>query len=572
MRRFLATIIPVVLLVSMASLRAIDLRTARADQLRAAEARAATLVEMTSTYLGETFTSTDATLRQLVIQARRIGGPGAPSSEWLPVLQVARAGLPVGAITISDANGTIRHSTQPTIVGQSRRSEATFRALMATGADVLIAGAPFQISVPAPDGSRLIIPIGRKLFDDEGRVTGTVVVSFIPGAAQKFLRSVDVGVQGTVWVFHPDGVLMYREPSGPERTGDRVSEHPVFAAARRNRNGLLQSSLDASGPVKLTAYRTRENPPLITAVSLDETEVLRPWRRETLRVGFFFALLAAMLLTVQLLLVREMGARSAALGREQRAREQAEHANAVKDQFLMTLSHELRTPLTAIRGWARMLALGVVDEPRRAKAVDAIERNALAQERLIEDLLDVSRITGGNLPLNIQPLQIAKVAQHALDTMRPTAEAKGVQLLCAIDDEAGAVSGDPERLQQVVWNLLSNAIKFTPTGGRVLLEVHARKGSEIQIAVSDTGVGISTQFLPRVFERFQQEDSSTTRTHGGLGLGLSIVRSLVELHGGQVHVSSDGIGRGARFEVTLPAAAQVGAPQPAIGGLRSEEA
>src|SRR6185436_7146127 len=193
MRRFLATIIPVLLLVSMAGLRAIDLRTARADQVRAAEARAANLAEVTSTYLGETFASTDATLRQLVVQARRIGGPGAPSSEWIPVLQVARAGLPIGAISITDAYGTIKHSTQPTIVGQSRRDEATFRSLMQTGADVLIAGAPFPIPVPGPDGGRFVIPLGRKLFDDEGRVTGTVVVSFIPGVPQQFLRSVDVG-------------------------------------------------------------------------------------------------------------------------------------------------------------------------------------------------------------------------------------------------------------------------------------------------------------------------------------------------------------------------------------------
>ena len=373
-------------------------------------------------------------------------------------------------------------------------------------------------------------------------------------------------------MFHPDGVLMYREPSGPEHTGDRVSEHPVFMAARRDGSGLLHAAVIPDGPIKLTAYRTRENPPLITAVSLDEAEVLQPWRRETLRVGLFFALLTAMLLTVQLLLVREMGARSAALAREKRAREQAEHANSVKDQFLMTLSHELRTPLTAIRGWARMLALGAIDEHKRLKAIDTIERNALAQERLIEDLLDVSRISGGNLPLNIQPLQIAKIAQQALDTLRPTAEAKGVQLQSVIDDEAGAISGDPERLQQVLWNLLSNAIKFTPAGGRVLLEVHARTGSEIRIAVSDTGVGISKEFLPRVFERFQQEDASTTRAHGGLGLGLSIVRSLVELHGGRVNVHSDGIGRGARFEVVLPAPAHIDAPPRPIGELRGEEA
>jgi signal transduction histidine kinase len=569
MRRLLATVIPVVLLVSMAGLRAVDLRRARADLLRLAEERAANLADMTSTYLGETFTSTDAALRQLAIQSQRIGGPEAPDSKWLPILQVARAGLPVGAISVTDVFGTITHSAQPAIVGSSRRDDSTFRALMQSREDVLIAGAPFRTISPSLTGARLIIPIGRKLFDANGRVTGTVVVSFIPGVPRDFLRSVDVGARGTVWVFHPDGVLFYQEPSESDRTGDRVVEHPVFVAAQRNRNGLLHAPVAPDGAVKLTAYRTRDNPPLITAVSLDEEEVLSAWRRETRRVGLFFGLLAGLLIIVQLLLVREMGARSVALTREQHARQEAEHANALKDQFLMTLSHELRTPLTAIRGWARMLALGAVDEARREKAIDAIERNALAQERLIEDLLDVSRIAGGNLPLNVQDVHIAKVAHLAVDTVRPVAEAKGVQLQSAIDDEAGVVSGDPERLQQVIWNLLSNAVKFTPAGGRVLLEVQARRSAEIAIVVSDTGVGISTEFLPRAFERFQQEDATTTRSHGGLGLGLSIVRSLVELHGGRVQVHSDGIGRGARFEVILPVVTQ---PQPSIGALRSEEA
>jgi signal transduction histidine kinase len=572
MRRLLVTVIPVMLLVSMAGLRAVDLRRTRADLIRLADARAANLADMTSTYLGETFASTDAALRQLAIQSQRIGGPDAPDSKWLPILQVARAGLPVGAISVTDANGIITHSAQPAIVGSSRRDDSTFRALMQTTEDVLIAGPPFRTISGSLTGARLIIPIGRKLFDASGRVIGTVVVSFIPGVPRDFLRSVDVGARGTVWVFHPDGVLLYQEPSTTDRAGDTVVDHPVFMAARRNGTGLLHAPVGTDGVVKLTAYRTRDNPPLITAVSLDEQEVLSNWRQETTRVGLFFGLLAGLIVVVQLLLVREMGARSVALAREQNARQEAEHANAVKDQFLMTLSHELRTPLTAIRGWARMLAIGAVDEGRRIKAIDAIERNALAQERLIEDLLDVSRIVGGNLSMNVQTVQIAKVAHLALETVRPTAEAKGVQLQSTIDEEAGAVSGDPERLQQVVWNLLSNAVKFTPAGGRVLLDVHARRGSEIAIVVTDTGVGISTEFLPRAFERFQQADATTTRSHGGLGLGLSIVRSLVELHGGRVSVRSDGIGHGATFEVVLPAAQPATATQPSIGALRSEEA
>src|SRR5262249_53948270 len=201
---------------------------------------------------------------------------------------------------------------------------------------------------------------------------------------------------------------------------------------------------------------------------------------------------------------------SEALAREQAARRDAEAASSIKDQFLMTLSHELRTPLTAICGWAQMLAQNVVNEAGRVKAVQAIERNARMQQRLVEDLLDLSRIAVGTLPLNHQPADVARVAQLALDTVRPAADAKGVQLAADLQSDAGTVSGDAERLQQVVWNLLSNAVKFTPAGGRVSLAVHRVDGSHVRIVVSDTGVGISSKFLPRVFHRFPQEDASAT--------------------------------------------------------------
>ncbi len=186
------------------------------------------------------------------------------------------------------------------------------------------------------------------------------------------------------------------------------------------------------------------------------------------------------------------------------------------------------------------------------------------QQRLVEDLLDLSRIVVGTLPLNHQPVDVARVAQLALDTVRPVADLKGVQLISNLQSDAGTVSGDAERLQQVVWNLLSNAVKFTPAAGRVSLAVQRVDGSHVRIAVSDTGVGISSTFLPRIFERFAQEDASTTRAHGGLGLGLSIVRSLVEMHGGTVTVSSDGRDRGSRFEVTLPTLAETVVEEPAL--------
>ena len=226
------------------------------------------------------------------------------------------------------------------------------------------------------------------------------------------------------------------------------------------------------------------------------------------------------------------------------------HSEARQREFLLSVSHELRTPLTAVRGWARMLALGTLDAQQR-RAVEVIERNAHAQERLIGDLLDMSRVMSGKLPLTLQAVAVADVAQRALDTVRPGAEAKGLQLQGDLDPGTGLVSGDPERLQQAVWNLLANAVKFTPAGGRVRLEVR-RAGDQAQIEVSDTGIGISPDFLPHVFDRFRQEDAGTTREHGGLGLGLAIARSLVEMHGGTLQAHSEGSGRGATFIIRLP--------------------
>jgi PAS domain S-box-containing protein len=239
------------------------------------------------------------------------------------------------------------------------------------------------------------------------------------------------------------------------------------------------------------------------------------------------------------------------LTREQQARQDAEAANRLKDEFLATLSHELRTPLNAIMGWAHLLRTGGLDETTSARALETIDRNAKAQNQLINDILDVSRIITGKLHLSAQPLDPGPVVEAALDTVRPAAEAKEIQLESSLAPSVGTVSADPDRLQQVVWNLLSNAIKFTPKGGRVQVRLR-RVDDEAVIVVTDSGPGISPEFLPHVFERFRQGDASTTRSHVGLGLGLAIVRHLVELHGGSVEASSAGEGQGATFSVHLP--------------------
>jgi signal transduction histidine kinase/ActR/RegA family two-component response regulator len=242
------------------------------------------------------------------------------------------------------------------------------------------------------------------------------------------------------------------------------------------------------------------------------------------------------------------------LASERDARTAAESANRLKDEFLSTVSHELRTPLTAIKGWAAMLRAGRLDAAQVDRALETIERNAMSQKQIIDGLLDVSRIITGRMCLDVAPLKLGSVIEAAIEAVHPAAEAKGIHLSAMLDSTAETVWGDAERLQQVVWNLLSNAVKFAPKGGHVEVRLE-RADSHVEIAVADNGRGIKPEFLPYVFERFRQEDSGMNRQQGGLGLGLAIVRHLVELHGGTVHAASDGPDKGATFTVSLPIAA-----------------
>ena len=236
---------------------------------------------------------------------------------------------------------------------------------------------------------------------------------------------------------------------------------------------------------------------------------------------------------------------------ERAARTELERASRLKDEFLLTLSHELRTPLNAILGWSMLLSKGMMDAAKTAQALNTIERNVRVQGQLIDDLLDMNRIISGKLRLNVQRVELAAAIEAALETVRLSAEAKNIRLQKILDPRAGIVSGDPSRLQQIIWNLLSNAIKFTPKGGRVQV-VLERVNSHVESSVIDTGQGIKPEFLSYVFDRFRQADASTTRQHGGLGLGLAIAKHLTELHGGSISVKSAGEGKGATFIVALP--------------------
>jgi len=250
--------------------------------------------------------------------------------------------------------------------------------------------------------------------------------------------------------------------------------------------------------------------------------------------------------------------RSELFAREQAARQEADRANRLKDEFLATISHELRTPLNAILGWVQLLRTGRLDADARERALETIERNARAQSELIEDLLDMSRIISGKLNLDVQDVNLANVIGEAIEAVGLAAEAKAIQLTAETDPSLGTVRGDPTRLQQVVWNLLANAIKFTPRGGRVTVNA-LRINGHAEILVSDNGRGIPPEFLPHVFERFRQAESSTRRAQGGIGLGLAIVRQLVESHGGTVRAESEGVDRGATFIVSLPRDAVIAA-------------
>jgi signal transduction histidine kinase/ActR/RegA family two-component response regulator len=292
---------------------------------------------------------------------------------------------------------------------------------------------------------------------------------------------------------------------------------------------------------------------IIGVLSVHFRQAHRPSGRETCLMDLYARMAADIIENARLhhQVQQELEERKQLLVREQMTRAAAESANRMKDEFLATVSHELRTPLNAILGWSHMLRKGCLDEAGTARAVETIERNAKSQAQLIEDILDVSRVITGKLRLNIGPVDVASIINSAIDSVQLAADSKDIQLEVTLDPSARHVSGDFSRLQQVIWNLLSNAIKFTPSGGRVEVRLE-RAGPDVQIRVSDTGEGISPDFLPFIFDRFRQADGTSTRRHGGLGLGLAIVRHLVELHGGTVHVDSSGEGCGATFTIRFP--------------------
>ena len=534
------------LLAVVAALMLADLEWRRRQALELAEAGAENRAVIAAEYVRGQFTLVDTSLRQLVLHGRRVAGV-TPSDDWTEMLEAAKAPLPGrGSVSVTDRTGVIRYSTLPSIIGQSRRETYVFQYLSANNVDQMIVDRPYEA-----EKGRVLIPVGRRLTNADGEFQGIVVAVLVPEDFSEFFRIVNFR-RGVVWAFHSTGEPLLREPAaaGPQVA---LSEHPIARAATKRDTGIMRGAVESGGPELITAFRKLSSPPITVAVSLDQADILTDWRaqRRTSTIA-----LAGLALTVAVfvgLLFRQMNALGAAVERERDARQHAEVAGRLKDEFLMTLSHELRTPLNAIAGWVKMLRTGALPPESHERALETVERNAQSQTRLVEELLDVSRAISGKLQIDARPMNPADPTLAAVETLRPAIIARRLQFETDIDRTLGTIVADPDRLQQIVWNLLSNAIKFTPAGGVVHLHV-GRVGANVEISVRDNGPGITPDFLPFVFDRFRQEDAGPRREQGGLGLGLSIVRHLVELHGGTVTAESDGAGRGATFRVLLPTA------------------
>ncbi len=391
------------------------------------------------------------------------------------------------------------------------------------------------------------------LRDRSGIVEGVLVAGFEVTAeilasreveeAQLLFKSVVDNVPELAWTARPDGFIDYYNQRWYEYTG--TAPEQMMGWGWR----------DVHDPVMVDAVAARWQRALATGSPVEMEFQLRG------ADGVFrwFLTRVRPLRDAEGAIVRWFGTntnideRVHLLASEKAAREDAERSSRAKDEFLAIVSHELRNPLNAMLGWTRLLRSGSLPAERQGRALETIERNAVDQAQLIEDLLDVSRIVSGKLPLEVQNVTLARVVEAAVDSARPAIEAKSLRISVVLDDH-GVVAGDPARIQQIVWNLLTNATKFTPRGGSIRV-VLRRDTSHLELTVSDSGQGIEPAFLPHVFERFKQADASTTKKHGGLGLGLAITKSLVEMHGGTITVESEGPARGATFVVRLPVAA-----------------
>jgi PAS domain S-box-containing protein len=366
--------------------------------------------------------------------------------------------------------------------------------------------------------------------------------------SEEQLRQLADGIPQLAWMAHPDGSIFWYNRRWYEYTGTTPERMQGWGWQEVHDPQVLPSVIERWKDSVATAQPFEMEFPLRGADGAFRTFLTRvePIRDGQGRVLRWFGTNTDVEDHRRLLLERER-----LLGNERTARAAAEQASRLKDEFLATVSHELRTPLNAIFGWSQILLGSSITDPEIRKGVESIHRNARSQVQIVDDLLDMSRIISGEIRLDVQAVDLSQILDRTLDTIRPAAVAKGVRLETTITSSC-EIQGDPGRLQQVFWNLFNNAIRFTPSGGTMQVALES-VNSHLEVSIRDTGEGIAPDFLPFVFDRFRQQDGSTTRRHGGLGVGLSLVKTLVELHGGQVRASSAGVGKGATFVVQLPA-------------------
>jgi PAS domain S-box-containing protein len=418
---------------------------------------------------------------------------------------------------------------------------------------------PFEKQYIRKDGTRVPILIGGALLADTEKSPPEVIAFVLDlsdrNSAQEALRwseeryrSLVEATTNIIWNTQAEGELVSEQPGWSAFTGQRFEEYQgwgwIAAIHPEDRDRTARAWLDALADRstyeiehRLRRYDGEYRYMVARGVPVLETDgSVREW------IGVHTDITQRKQAEVE---------REQLLQREKAAREEAEASNRIKDEFLATLSHELRTPLNAMLGWTQLLRSRKFNETTMARALETIDRNTKSLAQLIEDILDMSRIVRGKLRLDIRTIEIAPVVVAAIETTLPAANAKEIQIESSLDSSVRPIMGDVNRLQQVFWNLLANAVKFTPKGGRIEVRLF-QNDSQVQVQVADNGQGISPEFLPHVFDRFRQADSTTTREYGGLGLGLSLVRHLVELHGGTVRAESAGLGKGATFSVTLP--------------------
>jgi signal transduction histidine kinase/CheY-like chemotaxis protein len=517
--------------------------------LASAERQASNLALILAEYLQQVFDSADASLKQLAIHSRRVGGAGAAPGEWAVMLASARAGLTgVGSLSVTDAAGVIRHSTIPAIVGQPRADQYVFRQLAATTEDVLVADTPFRGPLP---GASVVLPLGRRLTDPSGGFDGTVVATFLPSELRRFFRTVDVGPGGTTWIFHPDGVILVREPSPADPIGQGSADNPVFRAARSaTAPGLLRGPVAPGGPVLLSAFRTTTQPSLIVAVSLSQADLLVEWNREALvSAGLLGALGVATALGLWLAF-RQMAAHDAAL----LALERAQRLESIA-HLTGGVAHDFNNLLMVILGNIARLRR-TTKERADEQAVSEIEAAAQRAADLTRRLLAFARR---------QPLQPRLVdLNQPLDTLEPMLKrvlGEDVTLRVRRSETPCHAHLDAVQLETAVMNLCVNARDAMPRGGVVSIEVgrvlldrtdaqndpDVSPGRYVTMGVLDDGVGIPPEDLPHLFEPF-----FTTKELGkGTGLGLSSVHGFVKQSGGHVRVVSE-VGRGTSVHLYFP--------------------